>query len=293
MKSNRKILSIAVVLVVFTGGLAVGAPSNEGSLFACLSSAGTLSKVSSKAPKCPKGTSLISWNKVGPQGKQGVQGKQGLQGLAGEKGDQGIQGLQGLTGEKGEQGPQGLQGLAGQKGEQGPQGPQGPQGLSGEYTGLSINSGGVQYKIFSSAVAEFLGIQIDGVWWTITGWDVLAPFLYYAASSDSRDVRVYKTQNCSGPFQGYLSTIRRNGVSSGANFLWPTFNNVAIKLHGKYYAASYSISEVTQVSSYHDGTSCRNGQAPDPSGYSDTFAIYDLIEISKPMLTFDSPMEVN
>ena len=162
MKSNRKILSIAVVLVVFTGGLAVGAPSNEGSLFACLSSGGTLSKVSTKSPKCPKGTSSISWNKVGPQGKQGLQGIQGqpgVQGLTGQKGDQGIQGIQGLNGEKGDQGFQGIQGI------QGIQGLKGDTGASGKDGGKSIflvGPGNQKYEIIGQLV------DVNGNFWELT-----------------------------------------------------------------------------------------------------------------------------
>lgn len=95
-----------------TGGIAIGAPAPGGSaVFACLSSkAGTLSKVSTKALKCPKGTTLISWNQVGQTGRSGIQGPQGIQGPIGLSGGPGAKGEQGIPGVRGERGLQGMSG---------------------------------------------------------------------------------------------------------------------------------------------------------------------------------------
>lgn len=138
MQRKTKIASVVAALTLVTGGLAIGAPvaGVGGSIYACLSaSAGTLTKVSTKAPKCPKGTTLITWNQVGPQGKQGLQGIQGMQGPAGATGAAGQTGLNGLNGQTGQQGPQGLMGpmgLQGSKGETGDQGLMGEKGGQGE-----------------------------------------------------------------------------------------------------------------------------------------------------------------
>ncbi len=259
--SKGRVLSIAVAVAItatLTGFVSSDAASTK--IYGCVSTAGVLSKVGTNAPKCPKGTTQLSWGASGTTGPAGARGAQGLQGP---------------------QGPQGLQGL------------QGPQGPSGENTGLSISSGDVDYRIFSSETPRLMGIKIDGVWWTITDFDWAAPFLEYSASWESRDVRVYKNLNCSGPFQGYLNSYRGQGEAGEQyNYLSPSLNNVAIELHGKYYSASSSNSGMSQVSSYHDGTRCRNGQAPDTSEEFEVFSIYDLTEISKPELTFDSPMEL-
>lgn len=108
MQRTTKIASVVAVLTLVTGGLAIGAPTTGGSIFACLSaSAGTLTKVSTKAPKCPKGTTPISWNRVGPQGAKGAVGP------AGEKGDPGAAGLKGETGSKGDKGEAGQRGAPG------------------------------------------------------------------------------------------------------------------------------------------------------------------------------------
>jgi hypothetical protein len=108
MQRKIKIVSVVAILTLVTGGLAIGAPSAGGSIYACLSaSAGTLTKVSTKAPKCPKGTNIISWNQVGPQGAKGQAGP------AGVKGDSGAVGLKGDTGSKGDKGEAGPRGAAG------------------------------------------------------------------------------------------------------------------------------------------------------------------------------------
>jgi hypothetical protein len=93
MQRKTKIASIVAALTLVTGGLAIGAPSAGGSIYACLSaSAGTLTKVSTKAPKCPKGTTLISWDRVGPVGARGPAGTKGADGEDGERGERGPKG---------------------------------------------------------------------------------------------------------------------------------------------------------------------------------------------------------
>lgn len=128
MKQSSKIFVIVAGLVFATGGFAIGASTTGGSIYACLSTAGQLTKVSKSVLKCAKGTTLISWNQVGPQGAQGIPGPQGIQGPAGIPGMQGLPGTNGLDGQ---QGPQGLQGLIGPQGEAGPSGPKGDRGEPG------------------------------------------------------------------------------------------------------------------------------------------------------------------
>ncbi|MCX6485833.1 MAG: collagen-like protein [Rhodoluna sp.] len=85
------------------------------SYYACVKS-GSLSLVGTKAPKCPKGSTMISWNATGTPGVNGAQGAQGIQGLPGPVG---LPGPLGLQGPPGEQGLQGLPGLKGDKGDAG------------------------------------------------------------------------------------------------------------------------------------------------------------------------------
>lgn len=128
MKQSSKIFVIVAGLLFASGGFAIGATTGGGSIYACLSTAGQFTKVSKTVLKCAKGTTLISWNQVGPQGAQGVPGPQGIQGPAGITGMQGLPGANGLDGQLG---PQGLQGLIGPQGEAGPSGPKGDRGEPG------------------------------------------------------------------------------------------------------------------------------------------------------------------
>ncbi len=95
MKKGNKVLLAVAVLLISTGGFAFGASVGGGSLYACLSSAGTLTKVAKATIKCPKGTTLISWNQTGPAGAAGIQGPEGIQGPQGLQGSQGVQGARG------------------------------------------------------------------------------------------------------------------------------------------------------------------------------------------------------
>ena len=98
-KSKMFMVFTTVVLISGSLGFAIAAPAQTSTIYACLSSSGSLSKVSLKSIKCPKGTSQISWNQSGPTGKAGIQGVQGAQGARGVPGLQGAQGPQGLPGE--------------------------------------------------------------------------------------------------------------------------------------------------------------------------------------------------
>ena len=102
MKQRNKVLLAVAVLLISTGGFAFGASVGGGSIYACLSSSGTLTKVAKSTIKCAKGTTLISWSQTGPAGVAGPEGLQGPEGIQGIQGPQGIQGLQGIQGAKGQ-----------------------------------------------------------------------------------------------------------------------------------------------------------------------------------------------
>ena len=69
----------------------------------------------SYSPKhtCSAGSTLISWNEVGPRGPRGALGPQGPRGAQGALGPQGPQGPQGQQGKRGLRGPPGARGPAG------------------------------------------------------------------------------------------------------------------------------------------------------------------------------------
>lgn len=191
MQRKTKIAAVVAVLTLVTSGFAVGAPTAGGSIFACLSgNSGTLTKVSTKAPKCPRGTSLISWNRVGLQGERGpagaagqaglnglngLTGQQGPQGLMGPMGLQGANGIQGPKGEPGVEGPRGLQGpqgetgakgIIGEKGDQGVEGPMGPQGEQGSSNPPSLKRF-VQTNLGDFPLVNYGtdGVDVNGVFW--------------------------------------------------------------------------------------------------------------------------------
>ena len=129
-------LAATTALVVMVFGQATAQQ-----LGACLSEEGRLSNVTvGGIPNCPRYSTVIAWNVVGPPGAQGQQGQQGPQGQEGQQGQHGPQGqggqqgqhgTKGDTGErgvKGDPGPVGTQGNAGPAGSQGEPGPQGAQG---------------------------------------------------------------------------------------------------------------------------------------------------------------------
>jgi len=253
-KINIAFLAAAVVLV--SGGYAFGVSTTK-TIYACVSSSsGSLTKVSTSAPKCPKGTKSLTWNQQGPQG---LQGKQGLQGA---------------------------------------QGNPGVQGLPGETHGFFIKAQNIEYTVLMSDIPSFRGINIDGTWWSIDDLDYFAPpFLNYVASQMQGDVLVYKSPSCAGPAQGYLSMYRDEGEAgySYQTYLFPSYGNVAVKIGSKFYSASIASDNINDTASYFDGYRCRNGQAPlpDQTGDSEPMnGVFDLKLIEKPLLTFDSPLQV-
>ncbi len=80
----------AMAVLAATGALLLAAfaaaPQAEAStLYACVKKGGTV-KVYTKAPKCKKHETKISWNSVGPAGKNGTSGSNGTNGTNGSNG---------------------------------------------------------------------------------------------------------------------------------------------------------------------------------------------------------------
>jgi hypothetical protein len=185
---SRKAMSLAVL----AGGLLVagsavvmaqGSPTSAPTIYGCSNQKGKIGDISLYAPTCSQGTSLVSWNVVGPVGPTGPQGPTGprgatgatgLQGPIGPTGLQGSIGPAGATGPIGPQGPTGVtgatgpQGPTGATGAQGPTGPMGPTGpgapsYTGEVTGsaTSGNSEG-SISIWSSGGFYIAGVCFNG-----------------------------------------------------------------------------------------------------------------------------------
>jgi hypothetical protein len=91
-KKEKLAFAVVAALAMTSGGFAYGQSVNNVSsdqvIYACVTGVnGNITKVSNTPKTCPKGTTPISWNMVGPKGEQGLQGLQGL------KGDQGVTGI--------------------------------------------------------------------------------------------------------------------------------------------------------------------------------------------------------
>lgn len=121
---RARVLAITMVGALFFATLISGATaqSTPKTYYACLKG-GLLSKVGTKAVKCPKGSKRISWN------SQGAKGDTGEPGVPGAPGVQGLQGPAGIAGDLGPIGP---------AGPQGSRGPAGSNGYSDAYTASDV-----------------------------------------------------------------------------------------------------------------------------------------------------------
>ena len=93
-KKEKLAFAVVAALAMTSGGFAFGQSVNNVSsdqvIYACVTGVnGNITKVSNTPKTCPKGTTPISWNMVGPKGDQGIQGIKGDQGIQGLKGDPG------------------------------------------------------------------------------------------------------------------------------------------------------------------------------------------------------------
>ncbi|MCX8528446.1 MAG: collagen-like protein [Rhodoluna sp.] len=115
----RKVNALAAVAVIIAASAISGVvASNAASttIYGCLSKAGALTKVSTKAHTCPKATTKIKWGVTGATGAVGYQGAIGAQGPEGPAGADGAQGPAGADGAQGPAGADGAQGPAGADG---------------------------------------------------------------------------------------------------------------------------------------------------------------------------------
>ena len=102
-KKEKLAFAFVAALAMTSGGFAMGQSvnivSSDQVIYACVTGVnGNITRVSNTPKTCPKGTTPISWNMVGPKGDSGLQG---VQGLPGPKGDKGLDGVSGSTGGSG------------------------------------------------------------------------------------------------------------------------------------------------------------------------------------------------
>jgi len=188
-KREKVAFAVLGILALSGGSYAVAAyqdnnVSNSQVIYACVTGVnGNITKVSNQPHSCPKNTTPISWNMVGPKGDQGLQGIQGLEGLQGPKGDQGLQGVQGL------------------------QGPKGDSTASVSSYVIQNPSQSLSYPVkwdvlSTSPYKEQLYVQIDGNWWNLGEDGVLSGESVNFAGDPNNwgdsGVIVFTNQNCDG-----------------------------------------------------------------------------------------------
>lgn len=110
MNKKEKLAFAVIAAIAMAGsGFAYGQSVNNVSsaqvIFACVTGVnGNIVRVSNTQKTCPRGTTPISWNMVGPKGDQGLPGTVLAKGDKGDKGEQGPQGETGLAGADGQSG---------------------------------------------------------------------------------------------------------------------------------------------------------------------------------------------
>jgi len=153
MNRKEKLAFAVIAAIAMTGsGFAYGQSVNNVSstqvIYACVTGVnGNIVRVSNTQKTCPRGTTPISWNMVGPQGVQGIPGTAAAKG---DKGDQGVPGIQGPQGIKGDQGLDGKEGAPG------------PSNSSGTY--IVFESTGLRKPVILGSMIEVAGqaFSIDG-----------------------------------------------------------------------------------------------------------------------------------
>jgi len=220
MKRTSFFIAGFLVAASFFGVVQVanGAGTSSKLIYGCSNAkTGLISNVSTKASKCGKGYSAISWNIQGIQGasgasgSQGAKGEQGSPGQSGAKGDTGLQGAPGSPGLNGGPGIQGLPGEQGLQGLPGPAGgPKGDQGVPGPGALQIVNDDGpLNAKILSTSLMEgTVDILLEGIYWR---WDFVnnrlgaigGPGAFSSASDYTSPF--FESDDCSGvPFYFFV-----------------------------------------------------------------------------------------
>jgi hypothetical protein len=82
MKNSKVVIGAVIGLVLASSGIAIAQVGSEDSstqvIYGCVTGLnGNIVKVSNVAHACPKNTTAINWNVVGPKGDQGIPGPKG------------------------------------------------------------------------------------------------------------------------------------------------------------------------------------------------------------------------
>ena len=258
MKNSRLAFAFVAGLIIATSGIAIaqaGGTAASGTIYACITkSDGSIVQLSQAPHKCPKKTSAISWNVVGPKGDQGPQGFQGQAGMPG-MGILGMTGATGARGPQGEQGPQGAQGVAGSTGPQGPKGDAGPAG------GPQIisDSGVTNAKPLAiDATKGLVTFLFDSNYWTLNLSTGNVEALVNNLGSTSRNLfdKHYASDNCTGVEYFEPGNGSAYDADSGKPLTW--FSGETLKINsvlGAFHSASVSPADIHSAFEYDDSAS--------------------------------------
>lgn len=176
-KREKIVLAVAVALAMTSSGLAFGSATTNSSsdqvIYACVTGVnGNIVKVSSTQKTCPRGTTPISWNMVGPKGDTGA------------------------TGEKGQKGDQGEQGIPGDGG--------GVNSDPGGRNYLVSPDGQVSLPLVSvPLITSQPVVKIDGLYWAVGGEELSA--IHWV---NEHNFHAFTTEDCTGTKLTALSNYR-------------------------------------------------------------------------------------
>ena len=275
MKYNTKLALGISTLMLLSATFAFAAPTKTSTIYSCLSPNGTLTKVSTKTLKCPKGTSSLSWNQSGIQGMTGPRGPEGVQGLDGLNGPQGQQGLTGATG------PQGTAGINGFRywrtiliGSDGME-------YESEFNTQEVLIQNVSWTCYSpSRLDPYNGSQTNSGWITDCSFAAKFPISIGPAYSNKivdpsggsmsnsvqtsgwkEDVFVYQSSDCTGTAFGYVMLTENDSIKFGWNGKL-SYTPTAVKILGKSYVLSKSELDLPEINSWTEGAGCWTNSRP-------------------------------
>jgi hypothetical protein len=229
--NTREKLAFAMLaaVAISSSGLAYGQTLNTVNsnqvIYACVTGVnGNIIRVSNTLRACPRGTSPISWNSVGPKGDQGIPG------TAVEKGDKGDKGVKGDPGDRGEKGEDGQWAMP---------------------TGFMVSPDRNKYPIYLGQALQ-PAIFVDGMELRVIGDSTQRPYVGAHEIWGGFDSGPYfSTTNCSGKMFGVIDPSYTSLITTGMVY-WPGIG-------GRTFILSNSNVSATQIKSSLKEGKCISG----------------------------------
>jgi len=228
-KKEKLAFAVVAALAMTSGGFAFGQSVNNVSsdqvIYACVTGVnGNITKVSNIQKTCPKGTTPISWNMVGPKGDQGSQGIQGLPGAKGDPGDKGDEGSQGI---------QGLQGNEGPKGESGFDGG-GVIVYTGESSARQRSQDGGIHSLVKTQTLVTEGTYLVTASSRFINWDGIVKYCYLVTDSALKGRTIVYSKEIGGPNLDSKTTEKHNELISAAIIVSSEGGVISLECDGQF-----------------------------------------------------------